>query len=167
MPADDSPNANISKDLGMFIDSRSIEVLSTTSTYKASVALAKSSETATSTNIVTGETSVGEKVVIASGRYQAGVEVSKLYLAGSSLNLRDDFISTYGANMEGNTIIRAINWMHDNTNEGDLIQSKTQGQNYIMVTESAANVIGVISVIVLPVAIMIVGFVIWLRRRHL
>ena len=69
--------------------------------------------------------------------------------------------------MEGNTIIRAINWMHDNTNEGDLIQSKTQGQNYIMVTESAANTIGIVAVIALPLAIMIVGFVIWLKRRHL
>ena len=165
--ADDSPNANLSKDLGMFIDSRSIEVLKTTNSYSSSVALAKTTELATSTDIDTGATSTGEKVLMASGQYQAGLDVSKLYLSGSSLSLRDDYISTMGSGMDGGTLIRALNWMHNNTNEGDLIPEKKQGQNYIMTTDSSANTMGIIAAIIIPVVIMSIGFVIWLKRRHL
>ncbi len=167
VPADDSPNKNFSKDLGMFIDTRSIELLSTTNTYSSSVALAKSSELATSTDIETGEKITGEKVLLASGQYQAGLEVSKLYLAGTSLTLRDDYVSSMGKGMDGGTLIRALNWMHDNTNEGDLIPEKQQGQKYVMVSEKTANVLGVVAAIVIPVVIMTIGFIIWLKRRHL
>lgn len=163
---DDSPTEGLSQDIGGFIDTRSIEVLSTTNEYSKGVALGKTTELATSTDIVTGETSTGEKVVSASGRYQAGNEVSKLYLTGSSLTLKDEYISKYGT-LDRGTLIRALNWMYDNTNKGDLIPSKEQGQNYIMVTESAANTIGIIAAIVIPVIIMAVGFVIWIKRRHL
>ncbi len=165
--ADNSPNEGLSTDLGMYIYSRSINLLSTTNEYSDSAALVKTSAGATSTSIETGETSVGEKILAASGRYQGGLDVSKLYLTGSSLNLRDDYIEQFGTGMDGETLIRALNWMYDNTNEGDLIPAKEYNTNSIVVSETTSNVLAVVSIIVVPVIIMAVGFIIWLRRRHL
>lgn len=163
----DSPLEGISQNAGYFFDSRSIDLLSKTSEYSDSAALVKTSQGATATSIVTGEESTGEKVLMASGRYQGGTEVSKLLLTGSSLNLQDSYIQSTGSATAGGILVRSLNWMYSNSNEGDLIPAKEYNTDVISVTQNQANVLGVIGIIVYPLLILAVGIVIWFRRRHL
>ena len=164
--ADNSPNENFQTTATMFIETRSLEALSLTTSYSDSAELAHSSIGATSTAIDTGETSTGVKTLIASGRYQGGPDISKLVLTGSSKNLSDDYYQNWDAGWTA-FIMRSLNWMYENFNEGDLIPAKKLNTEILAVSQSTANTIGIICVIALPLLIMAVGFIVWLKRRNL
>ena len=163
---DDSPLEGLSQKGIYFNDTRSIELLSTTNSYSTSTALVKTSEKSTSTLIKTGEERTGAFTIAASGSYQAGTEVSKLFLTGSSDNLTDEAITTYG-NGGGAIVIRALNWMYASENAGDLIPAKEYNTDVISITQSQAITIMVVLMGVIPVAVVAVGLIVWLKRRHL
>ena len=163
---DDSPLEGLSQKAIFINDTRSIEVLNTTSAYSESNALVNTSDKATSSSIKTGEEITEKLTVAASGAYQAGNEVSKLYLTGSSYNLTDDSIATYG-NGGGAILIRALNWMYKSLNEGDLIPAKEYNTDVISITQSQATTIAIILLAILPVIALAFGFIVWIKRRHL
>ena len=161
---DNSPLEGLGSDVAYILDSRSIELLGRTTEYAESYALINTSEDAVSTSITDGTTTTGVKTVAAAGRYQGGEEISKMLLTGSSLNLQDRYL--YNSTAPG-ILIRSLNWMYTNTNEGDLIGTKKYNTDVISVTQQQANVLGIVGIIVYPLLILIVGGVIWFRRRHL
>ena len=163
----DSPLADTTSASGYFFDTRSIELLSMSSEYSKSAALVKTSAGATATDIVTGQQSVGEKTIVASGRYQGGTEISKLYLTGSSLNLQDEYIASTGSTTAGGMLIKALNWMASNSNEGDLIPTKSYNTETLSITENQYKVWSFIGYLIYPLLLVIVGLIVWIRRRHL
>lgn len=162
-----SPLEGAEKASGYFFDTRSVEVLSTSNEYSDSTALVKTSAAATATDIITGAESTGEKVLVASGRYQGGLDVSKILLTGSSLNLQDEYIQSTGSTIAGGILVKSLNWMASNSNEGDLIPTKEYNTETVSVTESQYKLWSVIGYLVYPLIIVVIGFVIWIRRRHL
>lgn len=91
-----------------------------------------------------------------------------MLLTGSSLNLQDRYLYNSIANSTApGILIRSLNWMYTNTNEGDLIGTKEYNTDVISVTQQQANVLGIVGIIVYPLLILVVGIVIWFRRRHL
>ena len=163
----DSPLEGAGRATGYFFDTRSIEVLNTSSSYSNSAALVKTSAEAVAADLISGQESKGEKTLIASCRYQAGVDVSKILLAGSSLNLQDEYIQSTGSTMAGGILVKSLNWMASNSNEGDLIPTKEYSTETVSVTENQYKMWSVIGYLVYPLIVVVIGFVIWIRRRHL
>ena len=129
--------------------------------------MVKTSAGAVATDIITGQESAGEKVLMASGRYQGGLDVSKILLAGSSLNLQDEYIQSTGSPTAGGILVKSLNWMASNSNEGDLIPTKEYSTETVSVTQSQYNMWSVIGYLVYPLIVVVIGLVIWIKRRHL
>jgi ABC-type uncharacterized transport system involved in gliding motility auxiliary subunit len=79
-----------------------------------------------------------------------------------------DFASNryYGLSGNGNFFLNAVNWL---TEESDLIsiQPKTSSPRTVQFTPSQGRLIFFVSVVILPLAILILGIFVWLKRRSL
>jgi len=79
-----------------------------------------------------------------------------------------DFInnSYFHFSGNGNLFLNAVNWL---TEEGDLIsiQPKTSSPRTIQLTPSQGRLVFFVSVIILPLAVLITGLSVWIRRRSL
>jgi ABC-type uncharacterized transport system involved in gliding motility auxiliary subunit len=79
-----------------------------------------------------------------------------------------DFISNryYNLSGNGNLFLNTVNWL---TEEPDLIsiQPKTQSPRTIQLTPGQGRSLMFISIILLPLAVLIAGLTIWLKRRSL
>lgn len=88
---------------------------------------------------------------------------TKLAIYSSAYLLTDDFLST-GQFGNEELILNTINWMAD-TGKGVSIPIKSITQNYLTVTGGQAVFYTVLLVIIIPLAFILSGLVIWLRRR--
>ncbi len=79
-----------------------------------------------------------------------------------------DFITNryYNLSGNGNFFLNAVNWL---TEEADLIsiQPRTSAPRTINLTPSQGRFLMFLSIIFLPLAVLLTGLVIWLRRRSL
>lgn len=62
--------------------------------------------------------------------------------------------------------VNMFNVLSEREDAGITIESKKVGAAELSITSGPANVIGVITIIIVPVAILVVGLVIWIRRRN-
>ncbi len=62
--------------------------------------------------------------------------------------------------------VNMFNVLSERENAGITIQDKVVGAAELSITSGPANVIGVITIVIVPVAILVVGLVIWIRRRN-
>ncbi|MDW3229892.1 MAG: hypothetical protein PHQ48_08655, partial [Acidobacteriota bacterium] len=90
-------------------------------------------------------------------------EEARLAVFGDS-----DFITNkyYNLSGNGNLFLNTVNWL---TKEADLIsiQPRTSVPRTVQLTPSQGRLLMFISIILLPLAILITGLSIWLRRRRL
>ncbi len=72
----------------------------------------------------------------------------------------------YGLSGNGNFFLNIANWL---TEESDLIaiQPKTQTPRTIQLTPSQGRLLFLVSVIILPLAVLLLGVSVWVRRRSL
>jgi len=72
----------------------------------------------------------------------------------------------YGVSGNGNFFLNIANWL---TEEADLIaiQPKTQTPRTIQLTPSQGSLLFLVSVIILPLAVLLLGVSVWVRRRSL
>jgi ABC-type uncharacterized transport system involved in gliding motility auxiliary subunit len=72
----------------------------------------------------------------------------------------------YGVSGNGNFFLNIANWL---TEEADLIaiQPKTQTPRTIQLTPSQGRLLFLVSVIILPLAVLLLGVSVWVRRRSL
>jgi ABC-type uncharacterized transport system involved in gliding motility auxiliary subunit len=72
----------------------------------------------------------------------------------------------YGVSGNGNFFLNIANWL---TEEADLIaiQPKTQAPRTIQLTPSQGRLLFLVSVLILPLAVLLLGLYVWLRRRSL
>ena len=79
-----------------------------------------------------------------------------------------DFVKNryYGLSGNGNFCLNVANWL---TEEADLIaiQPKTQTPRTIQLTPSQGRLLFLTSVFILPLAVLLLGLTVWLRRRSL
>ncbi len=89
---------------------------------------------------------------------------TKLILIGSSYILDDSMdASTSGSNSD--FLLNAINWLHDKDDSIYIRPKSLQGKSLVM-NGLQQLIIFVISIVILPLVIIISGFVVWLRRRN-
>lgn len=93
---------------------------------------------------------------------------SSIYVSGTSMLLnysKEDLSSTYAfANYD--YFLNICSYMQGNTDDYT-VSPKSLALNTIEIQPIWALIIGAIFVIVVPIAILIAGIVIWLKRRHL
>ncbi|HSA94700.1 MAG TPA: Gldg family protein [Acidobacteriota bacterium] len=72
----------------------------------------------------------------------------------------------YGLSGNGNFFLNVANWL---TEEADLIsiQPKTQTPRTIQLTPAQGRLLFLISIVILPLAVLLLGFSVWARRRTL
>jgi ABC-type uncharacterized transport system involved in gliding motility auxiliary subunit len=79
-----------------------------------------------------------------------------------------DFVKNryYGLSGNGNFFLNVANWLAE---EADLIaiQPKTQTPRTIQLTPSQGRLLFLVSVVILPLAVLLLGVSVWLRRRSL
>jgi len=79
-----------------------------------------------------------------------------------------DFITNryYNLSGNGNLFLNTVNWL---TEESDLIsiQPKTRAPRTINLTPSQGRFLMLLSIILLPLIILVIGLTIWIRRRSL
>jgi ABC-type uncharacterized transport system involved in gliding motility auxiliary subunit len=79
-----------------------------------------------------------------------------------------DFVKNryYGLSGNGNFFLNIANWL---TEESDLIaiQPKTQTPRTIQLTPSQGRLLFLVSIVILPLAVLLMGISVWFRRRSL
>ena len=72
----------------------------------------------------------------------------------------------YGLSGNGNFFLNVANWLAE---EADLIaiQPKTQTPRTIQMTPSQGRLLMLVSLVLLPLAVLVAGVTVWLRRRSL
>jgi ABC-type uncharacterized transport system involved in gliding motility auxiliary subunit len=79
-----------------------------------------------------------------------------------------DFVKNryYGLSGNGNFFLNIVNWL---TEESDLIsiQPKTQTPRTIQLTPAQGRLVFLVSVVILPLIILVLGLAVWFRRRSL
>lgn len=109
------------------------------------------------------EESENEETLEAEKNELPSSEEARLAVFGDS-----DFITNkyYNLSGNGNLFLNTVNWL---TEEADLIsiQPRTSVPRTVQLTPSQGRLLMFISIILLPLAILITGLTIWLRRRRL
>lgn len=94
---------------------------------------------------------------------EAAEKEARIAVVGDS-----DFVKNryYGMSGNGNFFLNIANWL---TEETDLIaiQPKTQTPRTIQLTPSQGRLLFLVSVVILPLAVLLLGVSVWLRRRSL
>lgn len=155
--------------------SRSIEVLSIdeAATYITHYPIISTASSAYSRILVgQDQTDVtGSYTVAAAAKNAAFDEVTHCIVFGSSRALRDDYYKNFGTYTRYALSIFAmgIDWSIDSygDNAGNEIEVKNYSTSQLVLTRSQSNFLGIISAVVIPLIIIAIGVVIWLRRRHL
>ena len=94
---------------------------------------------------------------------EAAEKEARMAVVGDSDFAKNRYYSVSG---NGNFFLNIANWL---TEEADLIaiQPKTQAPRTIQLTPSQGRLIFLVSVILLPLAVLLLGVFVWVRRRSL
>ena len=147
-------------------------MLDTLADYAEPEVILQTSTGATTKSIDDESVLSGRQIIGASSRYTGGRGVSKICVFGSSGSFSDMALRYFGVAVPENVIRYSMNWMDlsGSANVGDSIRAKKYNNiitSSINVTETQQRTIAIVSMLVVPGAILVCGLVVWLRRRHL
>jgi ABC-2 type transport system permease protein len=91
-------------------------------------------------------------------------QVTKIVAVGNALFITPEYIARVPGN--ANLLINSLNWLH-NREEWQSIQPKSLLTYRLNMNAFQVLIYAGIVVLLIPLAIFITGFVVWLRRRHL
>ncbi len=153
-------------------NARSINV-DNMSDYVEAEAFIKTSTKATSISVDDdNNTRTGEAVIAASGICKEGLQNSKICVFGSSMSFTDMVLTYFGAENPKSIMKYSMEWMNmgSKSNVGDSIEAKTYNSgitSIVNATQNQVKVFTILTMIVIPAVILIIGIVVFIRRRHL
>ncbi len=89
---------------------------------------------------------------------------TKLMVVGNSYILEES-VNSYVGDGNYRFLLSAVNWLQDK-GEAVYIPPKTANSEVLMVNQASVLVLGSISILVLPGAILAAGLVVWMKRRN-
>lgn len=109
----------------------------------------------------------GEPISIAAESVKAGNDAeSRVIVFASDVMFAQNFLSLNSFNNSA-YIMNVLNTIADKDDDTITIESKSLGTTELGVTDAAtAGIMNIIFIVVLPVAILLIGIVIWIRRRN-
>ncbi len=145
-------------------NSRSIRMLDTAG-YFESHPLVQTSDTAVSTEYITGKETTGVATIAACGEFYANAKHSRAVVMGSSLGLTDENYSESSCYLT----LYSLDWMlGSDTMDPVDVQAKVYNTTKVTAkTVGQIRWIFVFAVLIYPLVIIGVGIYIWIRRRHL
>ncbi len=153
---------------------RSVEVLSldTDTTYIENYGIIKTMDTAKSVSVLDQSERTGVHVVAAAAVNNYHRKTIHGAVFGSTVSLTDAYFEKYiPAQYTSAIFVQTVDWMISeyNENEGSAIQIKTYdaASTRVAVDKGQSNMLAVVSMLVIPVIIIGIGIVVWVRRRHL
>jgi len=156
------------------LNSRSLDVDNDSDEFIEAEAIIQTSSGATAKGLDNeNNTRSGISYVAASGKRDNGTTYSRICVFGTSWSFCDMALSYYGATAGEQTILTSMTWMdlQATSNVGDSIEAKEYSNiynsSYVSVTETQLKVIVAIVMVALPIIIVLLGVIIWFRRRHL
>lgn len=90
---------------------------------------------------------------------------SNLAVIGSYVALLQDYLSSNALNNSA-YFINMINKMTNREDVGITIESKSLGGNELGISKDNADTIGIVMAVILPIAILIIGIVVFLKRKN-
>ncbi len=108
--------------------------------------------------------SVGPYTVAALSETSNDKQAKVLYV-GAAYSLLDISVNTATNLANGDFILNAVDYMTDNTGSMD-IRSKDVGVATMSMTQSDVNIVYYVLKLIIPGIIIILGIVVWLRRRY-
>ena len=93
------------------------------------------------------------------------MSVSSRLLVLSSLYMSSDSVFDIAALSNKAFFLEAIDYMNPRTNTLT-IESRDYYSENLTILSSQANAVGWILIVVIPAVILVLGLVVWLRRRH-
>lgn len=111
---------------------------------------------------------VGEPLAQAAESVRGSGEAdSRIVVFGSESMFMESFLKMNSCNNSG-YILNVFNTVSDKDDESVTIESKTLDNTELGVTDaSTAAVAMTVFVIVIPLAVLVIGIIVWIRRRHL
>lgn len=150
-------------------NTRSIEIISS-DTNPETLPILKTSDGG-KRNFVSGESSnkTGTVTVAASGIYNYKLDPSRICVFGSSFTFADGILNDFGANEAEEMILSALEWMDvdSKSNVESLIPAKEYSNATFYVTEKQEKIISLVTMLIIPAAILAIGVIVFFRRRHL
>lgn len=122
------------------------------------------SEKSQSTNLVTGETTMGPFLLGALSEYQ-GEAASKIALIGNAVFITDNWMQSTSYNGV-RYVLSTLNWMQDKA-DSIIVPSKSLMSEPVNLTESTKFIAFIVLSFILPLAIIGLGVFVWIRRKHL
>jgi ABC-type uncharacterized transport system. len=149
--------------------SRSIATLKNTKDYITVTSLMKSSAKAVGEPTDgKSKTNQGPLDIAVAVQNDGAAKSSKIVLVGNGSFMTDTSIKQYSQYSVNGLyfFLNSLNWLQDKKDDV-IIAPKTYDTPQLQMSSSAANVMALITVIVLPLLILGLGTFVWLRRRHL
>lgn len=146
-------------------EARSISILKNENDYLTVKTIAQTSSKAVSTPIAGGENSTGTFNLAVSAEYSNGERNTKILVTGNSVFASDALASYYGTTGLY-FLAKFLNWMIDISSDTE-IPIKEYESSIIDINQLQSQILSVIVVVVIPLIILVIGLIVWLRRRHL
>ncbi|WP_010244939.1 GldG family protein [Acetivibrio cellulolyticus] len=149
--------------------SRSINLLSNEKEPLTVYPLLKTSDKATgeSYGVTNGETTMGPLYVGAAAEYNSAYK-SKIVVYGNAYSLTDEVLNnpSEGSQNTMQLFLASFSWMRNTANDL-VITPKTTVYDTVNLTSNSAKMVILVTVLVVPLLIIIIGVFVWLRRRRL
>ena len=153
-------------------NSRSITILKNAKEYIKTTSLMSTADTAVGqmVNPSRGKDLKGPLDIAVAVENQGGAKASKLLVMGNAsfitdATAQDSVFGSYYMNSAA-FFVQSMNWMIGQKDEIN-VPTKNYETNAINITQLQSSVMGGVLVIVLPLLILGVGLLVYLRRRHL
>lgn len=155
----------------LLANSRSINILKNQKEYITTTSLMKTSSTAVGEQVdkANGKDIKGPLDLAVAVEDKGGSKPSKVLVIGNGFFVSDAAREQYGQYFDlGNSFFTmSLNWMMDKKDD-IVIEAKNYDDARLELTSAAqVNMIGLVLVIILPLAILGAGIFVWARRRHL
>jgi len=147
-------------------NARSIKIQKTAKDYINITELANTSDSAVGEQVTKnqGNTISGPLDLAVAVESAAYSKPAKIVVFGNSQFIDDAMVSNVPSSID--FLMSSINWIQDNKNDISIVPKENVDMSMILTT-TQENIIKWGTILVLPLLIMIVGIVVWLRRRHL
>ncbi len=112
----------------------------------------------------TAESGVFNDVVVARRIHSTSQALSRMVVFGSEL-FADSYFMQYSNSNNQDFLINMFNFI-SGKEEGVTITPKSFSYTGFDMNEQQANILGVVLCIIIPIVVVVLGIVIWIRRRH-
>ncbi|OPZ85544.1 MAG: ABC-type uncharacterized transport system [Firmicutes bacterium ADurb.Bin419] len=153
----------------VFKDARSLDLLNNMKDPLTVLPLLSTSQLSVGESYGTAEkeTAMGPFLIGVAAEYNSAYK-SKIIVWGNAYTITDEGFTTLSPYSENTMKMFLANlaWMRDTKNDL-VIAPKTTVYDTVNLTSSGAKIVVFATVLILPLIIIVIGILVWLRRRHL